>query len=1186
MKKFYTKFANPQNWRMSVSNAIFKRNNTNDKTEDDDASSTTSSTSSDDNNEDDSSTESHQHGVLNLQNDLSSKNDGQIEGLAFRTVPDGESTITNEKIPEDNLSDTSDNIYRIPDTSLTHSDDQPYQNIVDMSEELEKLKRKTTFIISERKLSECETNLDSDTTTEKYFECDTEISSSERSSLERDIKLKDIDAESFGEHYSENFFEGYSSKRNNSTDEIPPKLTPKKAFKTTSTIPSEYDIPRITFSFLEDKKLNTDENNYEVLNVKPIEEKKCKSEIRIILTTPPPKIEQSNAEIIIDKMFKEAATSGYEDVIVVDSPKKADDKPILNFQISKSKSHDNIILLRNDNVNKTSRKYLTKSLIDFTKVLNKGNNSMTESSSPKILRSQDIYAQVNKKSTKRQSISLGNLQANHANDNNFITSPIIIEQQQLDNINPISKSTDELEYCTTREKLPNNKMLVKRTFLRNRAEHTWTNFRTRLNNIITNQAAAQRVGAQSDTATSLIDEYPKAAKSVDKMYKKTKKKLTNLSKINGKLFDKKRLANKKSNSDCGGDSETGSKLESDCSERLHFSENTFDSNSTVSESIFPGPHSNFGDSRFIITLKKDSVSLSDNENKDFSTLKSAFRRSKYLTEGQNGFDDLRRYIKQGGDFCKELSTILQERSDAELQYAKSLSKLSNKLSRACRENIGSINDAWKAVAIDMETRAEVHRQFSSLLCEEVVKPLRHLTESQHKTRKNTECQVDKSARSLADWRTAEAKSKKQSHASARDNEKLQDALLDVRLSRSSSLIHLSHLHGHKATSDKETAKLEIKKRKAEDAVKKSDIEYYTLCVRAERARLEWESAVLRGSGTFQALEEERLKNLKSYLSSYLHLCNEMEPRILESTESLKAPIIQCDPGKDIHTFTSLRNSSQHIAEQLLPDFYCEHITLAMNRERRKQALIKLLQLIRQDLERERKSKQGLENLSRAIKQTPNFGTDDSQQNVSEKMYHIRSMLTYLEGARYKVQNALAEIDNRQRITHPLAAHITITRDKSGLQQSVLKVPPWLREEAMKALGGTQTILPCSEPSENTDVSDWIDRGMGDGNSNQPDSDFDEFSSQSSESTKQDGITIEEIREASPTDDDDNSQSATPICHCRALYAYTARLSDELSLYPGDILSVYRQQPDGWWLGECAGAVGIFPATYVEQIEAT
>lgn len=49
------------------------------------------------------------------------------------------------------------------------------------------------------------------------------------------------------------------------------------------------------------------------------------------------------------------------------------------------------------------------------------------------------------------------------------------------------------------------------------------------------------------------------------------------------------------------------------------------------------------------------------------------------------------------------------------------------------------------------------------------------------------------------------------------------------------------------------------------------------------------------------------------------------------------------------------------------------------------------------------------------------------------------MLTYLEGARYKVQNALAELDSRPKTGHRLAPHITITRDKSGLQQSVLKV---------------------------------------------------------------------------------------------------------------------------------------------------
>lgn len=43
-----------------------------------------------------------------------------------------------------------------------------------------------------------------------------------------------------------------------------------------------------------------------------------------------------------------------------------------------------------------------------------------------------------------------------------------------------------------------------------------------------------------------------------------------------------------------------------------------------------------------------------------------------------------------------------------------------------------------------------------------------------------ESTVDKSARILTEWRVSEAKSKKSSHTAARENEKLQDAMLDVR----------------------------------------------------------------------------------------------------------------------------------------------------------------------------------------------------------------------------------------------------------------------------------------------------------------------------------------------------------------------------------------------------------------------
>lgn len=49
-----------------------------------------------------------------------------------------------------------------------------------------------------------------------------------------------------------------------------------------------------------------------------------------------------------------------------------------------------------------------------------------------------------------------------------------------------------------------------------------------------------------------------------------------------------------------------------------------------------------------------------------------------------------------------------------------------------------------------------------------------------------------------------------------------------------------------------------------------------------------------------------------------------------------------------------------------------------------------MHLVKQDIERERKSKEGLENLSKAMKQTPNFGNEDSQQNLSERLYHVRN----------------------------------------------------------------------------------------------------------------------------------------------------------------------------------------------------
>lgn len=151
------------------------------------------------------------------------------------------------------------------------------------------------------------------------------------------------------------------------------------------------------------------------------------------------------------------------------------------------------------------------------------------------------------------------------------------------------------------------------------------------------------------------------------------------------------------------------------------------------------------------------------------------------------------------------------------------------------------------------------------------------------------------------------------------------------------------------------------------------------------------------------------------------------------------------------------------------------------------------------------------------------------------------MLTYLEGARFKLQSALLELDHKPRGSHPLAPHIQITRDRTGLQQSILKVPIWLKNadeekpntdtEAINGIeddtatpidgknevviknfdrhfsrskssveypvaittgaGTTSTIIVDSRNLESID----FDRGIADGGSNQHDSDFGKASHQ-------------------------------------------------------------------------------------------
>jgi hypothetical protein len=59
----------------------------------------------------------------------------------------------------------------------------------------------------------------------------------------------------------------------------------------------------------------------------------------------------------------------------------------------------------------------------------------------------------------------------------------------------------------------------------------------------------------------------------------------------------------------------------------------------------------------------------------------------------------------------------------------------------------------------------------------------------------------------------------------------------------------------------------------------------------------------------------------------------------QGVERLREPVESCDVARDIQTVVSIKGTGQPIPEQLLPDFYAEHITLAMNRDRRREVCV-------------------------------------------------------------------------------------------------------------------------------------------------------------------------------------------------------------------------------------------------------
>ncbi|CAH1789065.1 unnamed protein product [Owenia fusiformis] len=520
--------------------------------------------------------------------------------------------------------------------------------------------------------------------------------------------------------------------------------------------------------------------------------------------------------------------------------------------------------------------------------------------------------------------------------------------------------------------------------------------------------------------------------------------------------------------------------------------------------------------------------------------------------GLNGFEELRKYIKQGNEFCKEVSTLMLERSELEMHYGKVLNKLAGKLSKSATNCIGTLASAWSAVAVEMQEEAELHKNLGQMLSEEVYKPLKVLAENQHKARKPVESMVNKALQSLTDRRSEEQKAKKLAFSSAKEREKLSEQLAQARAGKGKS-------------TEKDISKLQKRVNTSDELLRKTDRDYHNVAIKAEGSREDWETAVYKASIQMQMLEETRINEMHKQLQKIYSCIAPLAPRQVQSCERLNEAVICVDLNADLRTIVDQKGTGPNQPNQHLLECYAEDFANSMDVERRRDLLQSYMLYLTQSIEVEEKGREGVEKLMDVYRNKPGFADQETQDDTQHRLVHLNSMLSFLRGSQYKISCALAHLNGKPKPDHQYSQYIEKTRDKQGLSQSILKLPI--------------SLLWQTFPNDDY-------RGAADGG--QPDPQYDArtqsvVSGISVWSADDDEFETYEGDDAAFKPPEYNSIQNSPEGRCEAIYEYTAGQQDELTIKPGDVINVYQKQQDDWWQGELNGKVGLFPATYVQMI---
>ncbi|XP_029788846.1 nostrin isoform X1 [Suricata suricatta] len=411
------------------------------------------------------------------------------------------------------------------------------------------------------------------------------------------------------------------------------------------------------------------------------------------------------------------------------------------------------------------------------------------------------------------------------------------------------------------------------------------------------------------------------------------------------------------------------------------------------------------------------------------------------------YKNLKEFSQNGENFCKQVTSILQQRANLEINYAKGLQKLAIKLSKALQSTKKNcLVSAWAWVSEGMKSAADLHQKLGKAIELEAIKPTHQALSVHEKKRKSLDNEVEKAANLVISNWNQQIKAKKKLMVSTKKHEAL------------SHLVESSK----QTVTKKEKQKLLSKLKKSTEKLAKEDESYYQKNMAGCATRLKWENTLENCYQSILELEKERIKLLYNNLNQYSQHISVFGQTLTTCHTQIHCAVSKIDVEKDIQALMeeTAVSSTENKSEFLLTDYFEEDLNNAMNKERQESSIKSKLLRLQKDIEKASRDRAGLEQMLQSSSSDSTFSDTESQRITAALMDETNLKLDLLQANSYKLSSVLAELEQRPQPNHPCSNSIFRWKEKQQTH-SYVKISRPFRMKVSRASSAGQRIPSAS-----------------------------------------------------------------------------------------------------------------------------